>query len=196
MLGFSPKRLKNRPQMQVSIDNHAQPLKMLLFIRYAWLLSEELNLPELSPVPAIGTSALPNTENKQVWENRWKQEWYRTWEWYDFRESQRAPVSQEEMFRVSRPRQPLQPVVPPFWMMEYGTAGIDRVAFFEWDRLTTALKANPYPRLPLLEAWRRGIRNITVLPYSGYVAERRNANHLVVSENTMKDDAQFSKALG
>jgi len=86
--------------MQISIDNHAQPLKMLLFIRYAWSLTEELNLPELSPVPEIGTSALPDTENKQVWDHRWTQEWHRTWDWYDSRESQRLPISQEEMIRI------------------------------------------------------------------------------------------------
>ena len=196
MLGAGPKRLRNMPPVQISIDNHAQPLKMLLFIRYAWSLSEELNLPELRPVPEIGTSALPDTENKQVWDQRWTLEWHRTWEWYDSRESQPAPVSQEVMIRVSRPRQPLHPIVPPFWMTEYGTVGIDRAAFFEWDRLTTALKPNPYPKLPLVDAWQRGIRNIIVLPYSGYFAERRNAAHLVVSENTMNDHAQFLEALG
>jgi hypothetical protein len=81
-------------------------------------------------------------------------------------------------------------------MTEFGTAGIDRDAFTAWDRLTTLVKPNPYPKLPLLDAWQRGIRNITVLPYSGYVAERRRAIHLVVSESTMKDRAQFLKALG
>jgi hypothetical protein len=196
MLGAGAKRVKNTPQMQISIDNHAQPLKMLLFIRYAWSLTEEPNLPELSPVPAIGASALPDTESKQVWDHRWTQEWHRTWGWYDSRESQPAPISQEEMIRISRPRQPLHPVVPPFWMTEYGTAGIDRDAFTNWDRLTTLVTPNPYPKLPLLDAWQRGIRNITVLPYSGYVAQRRNATHLVVSENTMKDGGQFLLALG
>ena len=100
------------------------------------------------------------------------------------------------MIRISRPGQPLHPVVPPFWITEYGTAGIDREAFTEWDRLTTALKPTPYPKLPLLDAWQKGISNVTVLPYSGYFAERRNADHLVVSENTMKDHAQFLMALG
>lgn len=113
MLGTGPKGLKKAPQLQISIDNHVQPLKMLLFVRYAWSLTAELNLPELSPAPVTGTSALPDVENKQM--------------------------------------------------------------------------PNPYPILPLLDAWQRGIRNITVLPYSGYFAERRNATHLVASENTMKD---------
>ena len=196
MLGAGSKRLTNPPQMQISIDNHAQPLKMLLFIRYAWSLTEELNLPELSPAPEVGTSALPDTENRQVWDYRWSQEWSRAWDWYDSRESQRAPISQEEMVRISHPGQPLHPVVPPFWMTEYGPDGIDRDAFMNWDRLTTLMGPNPYPKLPLLDAWQKGIRNITVLPYSGYLAERRNASHLVVSENTMKDHAQFLLALG
>jgi hypothetical protein len=196
MLGAGPKRLKKAPQLQISIDIHAQPLKMLLFIRHVWSLTEELNLPELSPAPEIGRSALPDTENKQVWDHRWAQEWSRAWEWYDSRESQRAPLSKEEMLRISRPGQPLHPVVPPFWMTEYGPAGIDRDAFMDWDHLTTALEPNPYPKLPLLDAWQRGIRNITVLPYAGYFAERRSATHLVVSQNTMRDRAQFLKALG
>jgi hypothetical protein len=193
MLGAGPKQLK---QTQISIDNHAEPLKMLLFIRHAWSLTEELNLPELSPAPEIGKSALPDTENKHVWDHRWAQEWSRAWEWYDTRESQRAPIPPEEMIRISRPGQPLHPVVPPFWMTEYGPVGFDREAFMNWDRLTMALKPNPYPKLPLLDAWQSGIRNITVLPYFGYFAEHRTATHLVASENTMKDHAQFLNALG
>ena len=81
-------------------------------------------------------------------------------------------------------------------MTEYGTAGIDRDAFTNWDSLTTPVKPNPYPKMPLLNAWQRGIRNITVLPYSGYFAERRSPTHLVVSESTTKDHAQFLLALG
>ena len=194
MFGTGPKGLKKASHLQINIDNHVQPLKVLLFVRYAWSLTAEPNLPELSPAPVTGTSALPDTENRQVWNRRWTQEWHRTWEWYDSRESQRGPISQEEMIRVSRPRQPLHPTVPPFWMTEYGAAGIDRDAFMKWDRLTTV--PNPYLKLPLLDAWQRGIRNITVLPYFGYFAERRNATHLVASENTMKDHARFLEALG
>lgn len=196
MLGTGSKRLKKSPpDMQISIENHAQPVKLLLFVRYAWSLAEELNLPELSPVPDAGSSAMPDTESRQTWEDRWAEEWRRMWEWYDSRESQQRPMSQEEMISVSRPGQPLHPVVPPFWITEYGAAGIDRDAFMKWDRVTTAIAPNPYPELALVNAWNSGVKAITVLPYSGYFAERRNSTHLVVSEDTMKDPNLFLAAL-
>lgn len=196
MLGTGQKRLKKLPRdMQISIENHAQPLKMLLFIRYAWSLLEELDLPALSPVPDTGSSALPDTESKQIWADRWAKEWRRTWEWYDSRKGQKRPMSPEEMISISRPGQPLHPVVPPFWITEYGTAGIDQDAFMRWDRLTTVMAPNPYPKLALADAWKSGVKRITILPYSGYFAERRNSSHLVVSEDTMKDPTLFLSAL-
>ncbi|MFW0774513.1 hypothetical protein ACLRGI_15235 [Paenarthrobacter nitroguajacolicus] len=196
MLGTGSRHLGKLPHdMRLSVENHAQPVKMLLFIHFAWSLSTEANLPDLSPVPKTGSSALPDDESKQIWEDRWEREWRRVWAWYDSREAQEASVSQEEMIRISSSGQQLHPVIPPFWVTEYGWAGIDKDAFMKWDRLTTAVAPTHYPKLPLVDAWKAGINAITVLPYSGYFATRRNSTHLVVSDETMLDPKLFLKAL-
>lgn len=186
--------VRTPPDMQLSIENHAQPLKMLLFIRHAWSVTEELNLPKLFPLPDTGSSALPDTESKQIWDERWTKEWNKTWEWYDSRGNQVGPISQEDMISISRPGQPPHPFVPPFWETEYGSVGIDRDAFMTWDRLTTIITPHPYPKRTLVDAWKAGVRSIIILPYAGYFAERRKTSLLVVSEDAMRDPSLFLNA--
>lgn len=195
MFGIRTRELNGPPHgMYFSVDSHAQPLKMLLFVRCAWTLAQELDIPDLYPAPDVGSSALPDDETKEIWEQRWVREWERAWEWYDTREAQTAPISREEMGRLSRSGQPLNPAVPPFWVTEYGMAGLDWAAFCRWDELTTTTDSSFIPKLKASEIRSAGIRNITVLPYSGYFAERRNVTHLVVSGETIKDTDLFRRA--
>ncbi|THJ64989.1 hypothetical protein E8P82_13470 [Arthrobacter echini] len=184
--------------MRIATDCHAQNLKMLLFIRQAWVIAQDVPLPELSPAPDVGASHIPTTPPREVWENRWKREWNRIWAWYDSRKVRGAAISQEEMQDISRPGQELHPIVPPFWSVEYGTDGLDLTAFTTWDEMTlpvlplrTARAATP----ALVAAWRDGLTTIIVLPYSGYFAERLSTSHLVVSAETRQDPDLYSRAL-
>ncbi len=184
--------------MHISINEHAQPLKILLFIRHAWSIAQDLKIPELSPPPAPGESRIPDSPSREEWEDRWKKEWNRTWVWYDTRAPQMAPVSQEEMQKLSRPGQELHPVVPPFWPVEYGTTGFDQTAFGIWDKLTLPVVPDIGVRgstQALIDAWQDGLRTIIVLPYQGYFANRRNDTHLVISAETRRSPELFTQAL-
>jgi hypothetical protein len=184
--------------MTITIDDHAQNLKMLLFIRQAWLVAQDVDIPELSPVPATGHSRIPESASREVWDERWRQQWARSWAWFDVSKVQDAPIPQDEMRDISRPGQDLHPLVPPFWPVEYGEEGFDLEAFNAWDAQTlpTFPPRSERDSLPaLIDAWKDGLTTIIVLPYRGYFAKRLSGSHLVVSAETRKDPELYTKAL-
>jgi hypothetical protein len=199
MWGMGLKRRVAWPrEMRITIEDHVQHLKMLLFIRQAWMIAQDVAIPELSPAPDIGTSHIPEPPSREVWEDRWKREWDCSWAWYDTRKIQDAAISQDEMRDISRPGQGLHPIVPPFWTVEYGTDGFDLTAFNTWDRMTLPTfpsRAERDSTAALVAAWRDGLTTIIVLPYSGYFAKRLNHNHLVVSAETRQSPELYSRAL-
>lgn len=199
MRGIRHKRGTVWPEdMAIRIDDHAQNLKMLLFIRQAWMIAQDIEIPELSPVPSIGASKIPESARREVWDERWKQEWGRSWAWFNVSRVQDAPLSQEEMQNLSSPGQGLHPIVPPFWPVEYGEDGLDLVAFSAWDRQTMPdfPSSSEQDSLPaLVKAWQDGLTTIIVLPYLGYFAQRLNDSHLVVSAETRIDPELYTRAL-
>lgn len=184
--------------MTIRIDDHAQNLKMLLFIRQAWMVAQDIEIPELSPVAATGASKIPESASFEVWDERWKQQWDRSWAWFNVSTVQDAPISQYEMQNLSRPGQDLHPFVPPFWTVEYGEEGVDLAAFNSWDRQTlpTFPSRSERDSLPaLVKAWKDGVTTIIVLPYRGYFAQRLNGSHLVISADTRNDPRLYAEAL-
>lgn len=184
--------------MKISVDGHPQHLTMLLFIRHAWAIAKDTDIPELSPVPAIGKSRIPSHPDRDIWEARSKTAWERSWAWYANRTAEASQPTQEEMHNLSRPGQDLHPVVPPFWAVEHGTAGFDLEAFNTWDRLIQP----PFPSrsernstTALVEAWEGGLKVITVLPYRGYFAQRLSESHLVVSAETRQNQELYNRAV-
>ncbi len=199
MRGMRLKPLTAWPRdMRIATDGHAQHLKMLLFIRQAWMIAQDVAIPELSPTPDVGTSHLPELPSRDVWENRWRREWNRSWAWYDMNEDQDIAMTQDEMRDISRAGLVLHPIVPPFWTVEYGTDGLDLTAFATWERTTLPLL---FPRtkratIPaLVAAWRDGLTTIIVLPYNGYFAQRHNTSHLVISAQTRNSPELYRRAL-
>lgn len=185
-------------EMRIAIEDHAQPLKMMLFVRHAWSLAQDQEFPALKPEPDPGSSHRPGSPGQDVWEQRWKDLWNRVWTWYERREQQTSPLSQEEMTKLSRPGHDLHPHVPPFWATEYGTEGLDMAAFIEWDRITTDTTPPSRDQVrdaALYEAWKNGLRTIIVLPFDGYLADRRSTKQLVISTETRKDTGLFVRAL-
>lgn len=184
--------------MIIRVDGHAQNLKMLLFVRQAWMVAQDIHIPELSPVPGTGTSKIPESASREVWDERWKQQWERSWDWFNVSAVQDAPVTQGEMQTLARPGQDLHPMVPPFWTVEYGEDGVDLEAFNTWDRQTmphfpSRSEQNSLPAL--VKAWKDGITTIIVLPYEGYFAQRLNGTHLVISADTRNDPKLYTEAL-
>jgi hypothetical protein len=64
------------------------------------------NSPPLAP-----TSRIPESPSRDVWEERWKHQWDRSWAWFDTGKVQDVPISQDEMRGISRPGQDLHPLV-------------------------------------------------------------------------------------
>ncbi len=181
---------------QMEIDDHAQAVKLLLFIRSAWSLEEgTADVPALDPVPSPGNSTLPDTANRDVWVQRWNHEWQRIWDWYGSKQNKAVSPTPGQ----SDPEHDSIPPIPPFWNTEFGTAGVDMDAFLEWDRQTLP-DVPPQPESSenmsaLTAAWERGIAGIIVLPYEGHFASLINPRQLVISAHTKNIPKNFRAAL-
>lgn len=182
----------------MTVDNHAQAINMLLFVREAWALASDLDIPALSPKPQVRGSSLPASQTVETWEQRWHSQWLRAWEWYELDKSRTTPASPSHMNELARPGQDLNQHIAPFWFVEYGFEGIDEEAFYAWDKFVVSGAVPMDARSHAAElavASELGLTTIITLPYSGYYAKVLSNSHLVVSNDTMQDSAMFKKAL-
>jgi hypothetical protein len=190
--------------MVIRVDETPHHLTILLFIRQAWGIAAEADVPRLDPLPDIGASRLPDSAGKSEWEARWHRAWARAWDWYTV--EQPGLPTPEQIRAVSRPGQGLNPVIPPFWQADYGWAGIDPDAYSTWQHQCsphayapprTSAAELPEPRsLPaLIAAWEGGMDSVIVLPYAGFFARRITNRHLAVSAVTRNDPASYTRAL-
>lgn len=185
--------------MAIAVDEHPLSLNLLLFIRHAWSIAADAEIPELRPSPDPGASRVPESASVAEWEDRWRIAWKRAWDWYKIEDPDRMKHPTPEIMRqVLRPGQDLHPLIPPFWTTEYDWAGLDRDAFNSWDRdlspgIPTA--AERQSLADLVPAWEGGLDTVIVLPYIGYFAQRITRRHLAVSAATRNDPETYSRAL-
>jgi hypothetical protein len=189
--------------MVISVDAHPGHLVMLLFVRVAWRLAPDADIPDLDPVPDVGTSEVPTTASRPVWEQRWGRAWERAWAWYPIEDARNQPRPTPELLaRLSQPGQGLHPVIPPHWLVEHGTDGLDMAAHRRWSQGLVPGTLGPLDEQPervclpaLIDAWHGGLDTIVTLPYAGYYAQRITTRHLVVSATTRNDPASYASAL-
>lgn len=192
--------------MAITVEDHPFPLNLLLFIRQAWQLEVDADIPKLLPLPARGNSKAPDSASLPEWGTRWQTAWDRAWTWYQIADSSRPQYPtqesmrqmQETMRQVMQPGQPLHPSIPPLWTADYDWDGIDQDAFNTWDQslapkiLTDVERQNLSSLIP---AWESGMDTIIVLPYAGYFAQRISRRHLAVSASTRNDPESYRQAL-
>ncbi|MET3810201.1 hypothetical protein [Arthrobacter sp. UYEF3] len=193
--------------MAIRVDATPHHLAVLLFIRHAWGIAADADVPRLDPLPAVGGSAIPDTAPRAEWDARWRRAWVRAWDWYSVQEPDPTVHPTPGYIRaVSRPGQDLDPLIPPFWQADYGWEGIDPHAYNAWEqRCSPDAFAVPRRRaaaspeaqsLPALTAaWQGGVDSVIVLPYEGYFARRVTSRHLAVSAATRDDPGAYSRAL-
>ncbi|MGO4192831.1 hypothetical protein AB4Y67_14300 [Arthrobacter sp. YAF17] len=193
--------------MAIRVDDTPHHLTLLLFIRHAWDIAADADVPRLEPVPGAGTSRIPDSATPVEWEARWHRAWARAWDWYSVEEPDPTVHPTPAHLRlVSQPGHGLDPLVPPFWQADYGWAGIDAGAYNSWQ-WASGPQADAHPgrgaaELPepqslpaLIAAWENGLDTVIVLPYRGHFARRITARHLAVSAATRNEPAAYSRAL-
>lgn len=188
--------------MVIGIDEGSALLLTLLFVRHAWGLAPDADVPELDPAPDCGGSAMPSSATHEEWDRRWRLAWRRAWAWFEIEDVAGRPHP-PELLRGLGPDSPLNPYFPPMWEIEHGDEGIDRAALNAWKASLRAARSRSIADQPerrnldaLIPAWRAGLDSIIVLPYRGYFARRLDRRHLVVSAAT-RDSAQlYDLALG
>jgi hypothetical protein len=186
-------------EMVITVDDHPLSLNLLLFVRHAWSLVSDADIPRLTPAPDPGASQAPDTASLSEWNERWRIAWNRAWAWYTIQDEDRTKHPTQEILReVFQPGQELHPLVPPLWTVEYDWDGLDQAAFNSWDRSLSPLTPTDEERKnlqDLIPAWESGLDTVIVLPYDGYFARRITRRHLAVSAATRNDPATYSRAL-
>ncbi|WP_426978572.1 hypothetical protein ACQCSU_04910 [Pseudarthrobacter sp. O4] len=185
--------------MVITVDEHPLSLNLLLFIRHAWSIAADADIPALTPPPDPGASKMPESASIAEWTDRWRIAWNRAWGWYKIEDPDGTKhPTQEIMRQVLQPGQELHPLIPPFWTTEYDWDGLDRDAFNSWHRDLSPSIPNDAERqsLPdLIPAWETGLDTVIVLPYAGYFAQRITARRLAVSAATRNEPTTYSRAL-
>ena len=193
--------------MAIRVDDTPHHLTLLLFIRHAWEIAADADVPRLEPLPDAGTSRLPDSATPEQWEARWRRAWSRAWDWYSVEEPDPTIHATPARLRsVWQPGHELDPLIPPFWQADHGWAGIDAAAYNAWAMASgpqadahahRSAAEHPEPQsLPaLVAAWKNGLDTVIVLPYQGYFARRITAPHLAVSAATRNEPAAYSRAL-
>ncbi|MCU1584243.1 MAG: hypothetical protein JWM49_799 [Microbacteriaceae bacterium] len=187
--------------MIIRVDDDPNNVNELLYIRSAWHLAVDLDIPELDPEPQPGSSLPPAAATLETWSARWKRAWQRAWDWYGIRDAAVRPTSLL-LRELTQPDQPLHPAIPPFWSAEYGRDGVDDAALAAWQRQLEPSHHLPFEEEPerrclpaLISAWETGLFTIVTLPYSGYFAHRLSETHLAVSNATRDNESSYTRAL-
>lgn len=183
--------------MVIRVNDLPHHLTLLLFVREAWSLAGDMDIPPLQPAPDCGRSQMPHSADTSTWDKRWKTTWNQALSWYEIEEREHHPTP-AEMRDSQDPSQGLNPFIPPFWTQQYEWEGLDRDAYQAWEqRLMPNFPQDAERRSlqALIPAWKSGIDTIIVLPYRGYFAHRLSHQHLVVSADTRNNEADYSRAL-
>ncbi|MGY4544042.1 hypothetical protein ACVWY0_003985 [Arthrobacter sp. UYNi723] len=183
--------------MVIRVNDDSHHLTLLLFVRHAWPIAGDVDIPPLDPVPDCGHSQMAGSADAAAWDKRWKTAWERAWSWYEIEDPTYRPTP-AEMREAADPDHGLSPFMPPFSTQQYGWEGLDRDAYQAWDQ-------SLIPKIPqdaerqclqeLMPAWKNGIDTIIVLPYKGYFAQRLSRRHLVVSADVRNNPEDYRRTL-
>ena len=132
--------------MAIRVDDTPHHLTVLLFIRHAWKIAADADVPRLEPLPDVGTSRIPDSATPAEWQARWRRAWDRAWDWYSVEEPDPTIHPTPGYLReVSRPGHDLDPLIPPFWQADHGWEGIDAGAYNAWE-MASGPQAYAHPR--------------------------------------------------
>lgn len=184
-------------EMVIRVNEDPHHLTLLLFVRQAWSIAGDVDIPPLKPVPDCGGSRMPASADASTWGKRWKTAWDEAWSWYQIEDPMHHPTP-SEIHEAEHTGHGLNPFIPPFWTRQYEWDGLDHDAYQAWDQSLAPKFPHHFERRSLHElipAWRSGIDTIIVLPYEGYFAQRLTHRHLVVSADVRNNPEHYSRAL-
>src|SRR3954452_6655568 len=99
--------------MAITVSENPNHIALLLFIRSAWGIAQDMDIPALNPAPNAGSSKIPATAEWANWSARWERAWTRAWACYDVEDQKNHQVTSELLRMLSQPDQPLHTAFPP-----------------------------------------------------------------------------------
>jgi hypothetical protein len=187
-------------EMVIASEVNERVLTELLFVRSAWGLDVTSATPEAEPAPA-STLNLSDTERPGL-----AAEWVRRWDVavnWAARSVQRGPKLQQLMSDLDNiDAEALSKLLAPTWAEITEDKRFDHDALIEWqgrlpEYFDLPLSETPERRsLPaLVEAWRRGLKTLIVVPVAGDYAEQIGDSAILLSHRSYADPALFAAAL-
>lgn len=177
LLGKGPWNNPWPADMTITVEDRSLAINILLFVRQAWGLLPDADVPQLAPVPDSGHSALPGSASRNEWEQRWQESWQQVLDGY---------------------RQEPDLLAGPLWTSVHGWEGLDSGAFNAWHNSLIP----PFPCSAerdcldaLVPAWKSGLERVIVLPVEGFFAQRISAGNLLVSAGTRANPEWYRLAL-
>ncbi len=183
--------------LSFSVNDQIRPLDMLLFVRSAWGLAQDLDLPPLDPAPDTGASALPAGTPRSVWEARWRQLWLDAWV-ANASGGFTVPGLGMELLRGAKAELEDGTPVPGSWSVAFGECGIDVPAFQAWDRQLDQMRGVILSEMReprFMQAIGKGLSEFIVLPLAGYYVHRLGENRMVLSWQTLHDLSLLRRAI-
>ncbi|WP_313813983.1 hypothetical protein [Glutamicibacter sp.] len=182
--------------MVLQLDLMPRPILELLYLRRAWRIAVDIDLPGLDPLPEIGASTLPDAADRFLWEVRWKKKWKQAWS-AQTAGQYRVPGTDILACGTGHVQEQED------WTSEFGRAGFDGAALTRWEQkiLGTyereSLRAAHQEQVEpvIIAAWERGLEQVTALPWVGFVSQRLGGSQLVTSLSTLNDAQRFRTAL-
>lgn len=186
--------------MQLRIDRPIDVL-FLLFVRAAWRLPIA-GVPEISPVPAPGTSSMPTHLQKADAIGAWWRDWARAWTRFaPVDRTVRQPSKQIEKILRNNSDDKLWEALSPHSRGPW-EEGVDSDAFTVWRASLPHEHHLPLAQHPerlcirdVVPAWQAGLRTIVELPYRDAFAHRLNEHTLVVATSTRQNPLRYRQAL-
>ncbi|MGU3643424.1 hypothetical protein ACLBXX_00530 [Microbacterium sp. C23T] len=194
--------------MSITIEDRADPLLELLWIREAYGLPVEGDdLPPVLMSPPTEQFTPPSAGDGEAWASAWPSLWTST---VEHAGKEFDPALHERLSHTangSRERlELLQEIVGPTWRDRLGPDALDRESYREWNDATFRAKLASRPagiegnalRRDLdavVAAWRAGMTKIITIPCRGEYNRRVGDNALLITEETMTTSESFRRAL-
>jgi hypothetical protein len=187
-------------EMLIVSEVNERVLSELLFVRSAWGLDVASATPEAEPAPASALN-LSDTERPDL-----AAEWVRRWDAavdWAAQSFQRGLQIQQLMSDLDNiDAEAMSKLSPPHWSEITEDERFDHDALAEWqgrlpEYVMLPLSETPERRsLPaLVEAWRRGLKTLVVVPVAGDYAEQIGDSALLLSHPSYTQPALLAAAL-
>jgi len=186
--------------MVISVDDAAEALMQLLWVREAWALTPARDLPPLLTDTPERVSGVAPDEWSEAWPSLWRECLTHTAQGDD---QSLIDEAMDPNLRPERRAEILAQLANPSWGQRFGAESLGD-EYADWqrthvERLVANLRARVQPERASLDAlvpaWRSGLTHVVAIPCRGTFTRPIAPHALLVTSETRDDPERYSAAL-